>query len=290
LRVVVGHEVERGTIGALAAAPKLLTRAARLYESAARFEDAEGLYERVVELDKSDASSFAALVRVKRRLGRFEALVELFLERSDAAASPSERADCFAEIGELYEQKLADKDQAVVAFAQAFCEDPMSAERARAIERIAAGNPKAWSEVLERCTAAKDGELADEARATLCLKAADWYVTKLSRPDMALFLLNTVIEHEPGNDAALAALADIYRRSQQWNELGQVLIRRADIAAPRLARDLKSEAADVLATRLDVSCLRPVWSLAVCSWPGAGPQEMATGVALSAGKWYRSTR
>lgn len=239
---------ERGTSGA--AAPKLLTRAARLYESAARFEDAEGLYERVVELDKKDASSFAALVRVKRRLGRFEALVELFLERSEAVESPSERADCYAEIGELYEQKLADKDQAVVAFAQAFCEDPLSGERARAIERIAAGNPKAWAEVLEHCMAAKDGELADEARAALCLKAADWYVTKLSRPDMALVLLNTILAHEPANDAALAALAEIYRRSQQWNELGQVLIRRADIVAPRLARDLRSEAADVLATRL----------------------------------------
>jgi tetratricopeptide (TPR) repeat protein len=104
---------ERGTAGAASAAPKLLTRAARLYEAAGRFDDAEGLYERVVELDRTDASSFAALVRVKRRLGRHEALVELFLERSESAESPSERAECFADIGELYEQKLADKDQAV---------------------------------------------------------------------------------------------------------------------------------------------------------------------------------
>ena len=105
--------------------------------------------------------------------------------------------------------------------------------------------------MLERCAAARDGELADEARAALCLKAADWYVTKLSRPDMALLLLNAVFAREPGNDAALTALADLYRRSQQWTELGQVLVRRADIAAPRLARDLRAEAADVLANRLD---------------------------------------
>jgi tetratricopeptide (TPR) repeat protein len=242
---------ERGTTGAASAAPKLLTRAARLYESSARFDEAEGLYERVVELDRSDASSFAALVRVKRRLGRFEALVELFLERSESTESPQERADCFAEIGELYEQKLADKDQAVVAYAQAFCEDPLSDERSRAIERIAAGNPKAWAEVLERLVAAKDGALADEAHAALGLKGADWYVAKLSRPDMALMLLNGVLAKNPGNDAALGALADIYRRSQQWTELGQVLVRRADIAAPRLARDLRAEAADILASRLD---------------------------------------
>ncbi|HEX6273399.1 MAG TPA: tetratricopeptide repeat protein, partial [Polyangiaceae bacterium] len=242
---------ERGTPGFGSAIPKLLTRAARLYEAAARFEDAEGLYERVVELDRSDASAFASLVRVKRRLGRFEALVELFLERSESAESPSERADCFAEIGELYDQKLGDKEQAIVALAQAFCEDPLSEERARAVERIAAGNPKAWAEVLERCAEAKEGELSDEARTALCLKTADWYVTKLSRPDLALGLLNSVVVQDPGNDAALAALADIYRRSQQWNELGQVLVRRADVAAPRLSRDLRAEAAEVLAKRLD---------------------------------------
>jgi tetratricopeptide (TPR) repeat protein len=241
---------ERGVAGAATAVPKLLTRAARLYESAGRFDEAEGLYERVVELDRGDASSFAALVRVKRRLGRFEALVELFLERSESAESPSERAECFAEIGELYANQLSDKDQAIVAFAQAFCEDPLSDERARAIERISAGNPKAWAEVLERVSAAKDGDFADEARAALCLKGAEWYMGKLSRPDQALVLLDTVIAREPGNDAALSALADIYRRSQQWTELGQVLVRRADVAAPRLARDLRAEAADVLASRL----------------------------------------
>ena len=242
---------ERGTPGAASAVPKLLTRAARLYEAVARFEDAEALYERVVELDGGDASAFASLVRVKRRLGRFEALVELFLERSESAESPTVRAECFAEIGDIYDQKLGDKEQAIVAFAQAFCEDPLSEERARAIERIAAGNAEAWADVLERCAEARDGALADEARSALCLKAADWYVTKLSRPDMALVFLNAVVARDPGNDAALAALADIYRRSQQWTELGQVLVRRADVAAPRLARDLRAEAADLLAKRLD---------------------------------------
>jgi tetratricopeptide (TPR) repeat protein len=240
---------ERG--GGERAIPRLLTRAARLYETAGEFEKAEGLYERLIELDPQDASSFAALVRLRKRLRKHEALVELFLERSESAKSASERAQCYAEIGELYAGDLADKEQAVIAFAQAFCEDPLEDERARAVERAAAGNLKAWAEVLERCTgAAQAGELGDEARAALLLKTAEWYGAKLSRPDLALQALNAVIARDPSNDAALAALAELYRRAQQWNELGQVLVRRADIAAPRLARDLRAEAADVLANRL----------------------------------------
>lgn len=242
---------ERGLPGSERAVGKLLTRAARLYESAGKLDAAEGLYERLVELDARDASSFAALARLRKRLRKHDLLVEMFLERSESAGSATERADCFAEIGELYAGELADKDQAVVAFARAFCEDPLAEERARAVERVAGSNGKAWSEVLDQCASAADADLGDEARAALLLRAAEWYGTKLSRPDMALQLLNSVVQQNPGNDAALAALAELYRRSQQWAELGQILVRRADIAAPQLSRDLRAEAADVAAKRLN---------------------------------------
>jgi tetratricopeptide (TPR) repeat protein len=259
---------ERG--GHERAVPRLLTRAARLYETAGEFEKAEAVYERLIELDPQDASSFAALVRLRKRLRKHEALVELFLERSESAKSASERAQCYAEIGELYAGDLADKEQAVIAFAQAFCEDPLEEERARAVERAASGNAKAWNEVLERCAgAAQAGELGDEARAALLLRIADWYGSKLSRPDLALAALNAVIARDPGSDAALAALAELYRRGQQWNELGQVLVRRADIAAPRLARDLRAEAADVLANRLsNTAAAEELYSAVLVEDPG----------------------
>jgi tetratricopeptide (TPR) repeat protein len=241
---------ERNMPGTARAIPRLLLRAARLFETALDFEQAEGLYGRLLELDPDDVSSFFALVRLRKRLKKHEALVELFLARSEAAESASERAQCFAEIGELYSGALADKDQAVVAFAQAFSEDPLSEEHARAVERVAGNNSQAWSEVLDRCADAANGDIADEARTALLLKAAEWYTLKLSRPDMARELYNSVLAKDPANDAALAGLSDLYRRSQQWLELGQVLARRADIAAPPVARDLRAEAADVLANRL----------------------------------------
>jgi tetratricopeptide (TPR) repeat protein len=241
---------ERGVPGAERAVPRLLTRAARLYDTAGQFEQAEGLYERLIDLDPDDAASFAALVRLRKRLRKHDSLVELFLERSESAPSAAERAQCYAEIGELYGGELEDKDQATVAFAQAFCEDPLNDDHARAVERSAGMNVTAWNDVLERCASAVDGGLAEDARAALLLRAATWYSSKLSRPDMTLQLLNAVLARDPGNDAALAALADLYRRSQQWAELGQTLLRRAEIAAPRPARDLRVEAADVLANRM----------------------------------------
>jgi tetratricopeptide (TPR) repeat protein len=269
---------ERNMPGTSRAIPRLLLRAARLFETALDFEQAEGLYERLLELDANDVSSFAALVRLRKRLKKHEALVELFLNRSEAAESAAERAQCFAEIGELYSGELSDKDQAVIAFAQAFCEDPMSEERARAVERVAGNNSKIWSEVLDRSADAANGDIAEDARTALLLKAADWYTLKLSRPDMARELLNAVLAKEPGNDAALAGLADLYRRSQQWLELGQVLARRADIAAPPVARDLRAEAAEVLANRLsNAGAAEELYAAILAEDPGHG--KAADGMA-----------
>jgi tetratricopeptide (TPR) repeat protein len=241
---------ERGGAGAMVAAPKLLNRAARLFEAAGANDKAEGLYERLVELDPGDAASFATLVRLRRRLKKHEALIELLLQRTESAESATERAECYAEIGELYAKELGDKEQAIVAYAQAFCEEPLEDDRARAVERVAGSNPKAWSDVLDSCAGSVDSMTSAEARAALLLQAAEWYVSKLSRPDLALPLLNSVLASDPGSDHALAALAEVYRKAQQWAELVQVLARRADTAAPQVARDIRAEAADVLANRL----------------------------------------
>src|SRR4029079_7351370 len=66
----VGVIEERG--GSQRAGARLLTRAHRLFETANGPSGAEGLYERLVELDAQDAASFAALVRLRKRLGKHQ--------------------------------------------------------------------------------------------------------------------------------------------------------------------------------------------------------------------------
>src|SRR5690606_4875949 len=43
----------------------------------------------------------------------------------------------------------------------------------------------------------------------------------------------------------------IYRKAQQWSELGAILTKRAETAAPASRRDLQAEAAEVLETKLN---------------------------------------
>ncbi len=240
---------ERGVPGVGPALRTLLQRAARLYESAASYEEAAALYERLAEDDPRDASSASALVRLRKRQRKFDEAIEFLLRRADQVTSPSQKASCFAEIGALYEKEMDDAEQASVAYVEAFSADPQTVEHARAVERVAGDVQKIWAEVLERALGSAE-EAAQESRAAILIKVADWYAGRLGRADLALPVLMNALALDPGNDAILAGLSDLYRKGQRWLELGQILVHRADIAAPAQARELRSEAGELLVSKL----------------------------------------
>lgn len=248
-----------------------LFRAARLREAARQLDSAELIYVTVLELDPQNGPATAALESVRRRLGKYEELVEMLLKRGEEASSGSERARALAEIGRVYVHDLEDKDQAVAAFTQAYCEDPRNQSYAQEVEKLGAGNPKIWEEVLSTCVSvASDPDLPIENKNIILCKMGDWYLDKVQRPDLALPVYQSVLATEPASDHALRGLTQIYRKAQQWQELGMVLTSRADAAAtPSLARDLRCEAAELLELQLnDTATARSMYEQILAEDPG----------------------
>ncbi len=241
----------------------LLFRAARLYETSKETLDrAETAYEQLLELDPNDDVAVAGLEEVRRRAGKFEELLEMLLGRAEAAPSPAERARLMSEIGRIYAREVDDHEQAVVAFTQALCDDPTNDTYAHEIERFAGTSENTWGEVLGSLgEASQNPALSTEVRNSILLRAGDWYRNKVSRPDLALPCLQAVLATEPGNERALLSLTEVYRKSLQWAELGMVLTRRADAAAtPALARDLRTESAEILEKQMgDIGGARSVY-------------------------------
>src|SRR5690606_1900172 len=227
----------------------LLFRAARVAaawpETRAR---AEEFYGKLLDLSPDDEIALTGLVELRRRLGKHEEAIEILLARADRVGSPSEKAASFAAIGRIYLRDLGDKEQALIAFTQAFAEDPGREELCGEIERLAGASLERWKEALEALgEATGNPELSPDQRVLLQKRVGKWWMDRAHRPDLALPLFQAVLAIEPGNDAALEGLAQIYRKAQQWNELGLVLTRRADAAAtPALRRDYRAEAAELL--------------------------------------------
>src|SRR5450755_4764234 len=163
---------------------KHLARAARLYEAAARHDSAEEVYSGLIELDPADRGASQPLVRIKKTLGKYEELIESLLEQSENSESSTERAEHWREIGALYENELKDKEQALVAYAQAFCEDPLNDAHVAAVERLAGTRYPAWEDVLGRAIEALAQDSGTAERHALLFHMGRWYAEKVMRPDL----------------------------------------------------------------------------------------------------------
>ncbi len=249
----------------------LLIRAARLLEqSEGSLERAEGIYEELLSLSPRDAVALAGLEQVRRRAGKFEELIELLLGRAEVSASATERAHTMHEIGRVYMFDLEDNEQAIVAFTQAYCDDPQP-EYASSIERAAANSEALWGETLAAVgEATNNADLSADARVALMLQVGIWYQEKISRPDLAIPCLQSVLSADPANERALDMTCRIYRKAQQWQELGAMLTHRANAApTPALARELRIQSAEILEQRLgDTAGARSIYETVLAEDPG----------------------
>lgn len=258
----------------------LLQRAARLLEQDNDSLDrAAAVYEELLAVIPRDQVAMAALEEIRRRTGKFDELVEMMLARAEAAQSPEERARAMAEIGRIYAREVPDPEQAVVAYSQAFTEDPKD-DYAEGIERAAGSSEALWAEALSAIhEVAQSEETPAENRAQLLLQTGAWYRSKLSRPDLALASFQQVLALEPANEKALTGLTDIYRKAQQWQELGGILTHRANAAGtPIQARNLRAESAEVLERNLgDLGGARSIYEQVLAD----DPAHAAAGAGLA---------
>ncbi|HEY2509746.1 MAG TPA: protein kinase [Polyangiaceae bacterium] len=253
-------------------AKALLFRAARIFDQRAKDKErAEKVYEKLVALDPRDEVAWSGLEEVRRGLGKFEAIVEMLLERSEAAGPGEARGRALAEIGRICVTELDDADQALVAYARALCEMPLEEDYAREIERLAGSNVDHWRETLEAIAeGSKSESLSTTERNALLVWAGRWYDQRLGRADTALHAYQQIVATDPANEAATDGLASIYRRAQQWPELASLLVSLSDAAVTASrARDRKTEAAELFETKLnDLQRARDLYAAVLAEDPG----------------------
>jgi tetratricopeptide (TPR) repeat protein len=244
-------EIPAGDAFLLDTKKTLYFRAARLFESASEKQHAEEVYAHILEIDPADDIASNALVQIRKSLGKYEDVIEMLLAKNEAAVSRTDKARVMAEIGRVYASDINDKAQALVAYTQAFCDNPETGAYADEIERLAGSDPNAWGEIVGTCSAASTEELAPEAKNPLFLRLGRWCSDKVARPDLAVACFQAILATEPANELALTGLTGVYEKAQQWSEVASLLLHRATMAAsPVAARNLNVEAAEVLDGKL----------------------------------------
>jgi tetratricopeptide (TPR) repeat protein len=250
----------------------LLFRAARLFDSKLKnHQAAEDAFKAVLAIDPQDDVAQAGYEAALKAQDKLDELVEKLLEVSQNSTSHSERSRSLHKIGQLYAGPLDDKDQAVFAFAQALAQDIQNDEYADDLERTAGSDMSLWAEAMrELHEVSAHPRMPQETRIALFMRLGRWYIEKINRPDLGLPCFDTVLTLEPAHEGALEGMTEVYRKAQQWNELVAVLVTRVDRAlTPARARDLRTEAAEILETRInDIGRARDLYEVTLAEDPG----------------------
>jgi len=191
---------------------------------------AEETYKYVLGVDPLDIEALSNLDRIYTSLESWPELAGVLEQRVKSTEDTLELVDLYARLGETYEIRLDDTENAIGAYRSIFDKLDKSHEAAiLALARIYEQLGK-WTElnvVYERELENASGDVAEaEIRAKLAHLAAE----RLGDPTRAIETWKIVLDLRGEDPEALAALANLYEVAGAWRELVDVLERTFDIA------------------------------------------------------------
>jgi tetratricopeptide (TPR) repeat protein len=217
---------------------------ARLYRQAARVaaeqlgdtKSAQESYEKALELHPEDVTTLHAFAQLLGQTGRWARAVEMrekAAQKLEETAGPRAAA-IFVEIGEIYEKRLGDDENARKAFDRALARDERSLpalEALAALHRKHRRMPDLLDVLRRELKLAADKSRQMELYLEIA-KAADV-------PDgdvkAALAAYRDALRIDPHDAGALVGLEKLCRRENEWDTLAEALRR-----APRTVKSLRS--------------------------------------------------
>jgi golgin subfamily B member 1 len=186
-------------------------------------------YEKILELDPKSRTAFDALREHAGKVGdwrRYVASVDRFLP---SVIDKEERVNLLFDAAKVQEEKLGQKDIALVMLSRAFSEDASSEEVRLAMHRLAE-ETGSWDELAAVYENVVDevekGPLAERLYTALA-KIQDEH---LDDHEEAEATLRKILDFDPANKAALDAMASMFARRGRDREYIIALEQRLEVA------------------------------------------------------------
>ncbi|MCS6797689.1 MAG: tetratricopeptide repeat protein [Myxococcota bacterium] len=206
-----------------------LALAAMWADPVGRPDEGRGAYERVLEIDPLHVEAFERLEALHREAMRWEQLVDLYIARAEAAGNARESIALLRKVAEVQETKLDDRVQAYETLKVAWSFDYTDRATVAELERVARATQR-WNDLLSAANEALREVTEPPAKIALCLDCARWYGQELGRPEYAIPYYQQILALDPANVPAMRQMADLYRSTQQWATLAQILGRLVEMA------------------------------------------------------------
>jgi tetratricopeptide (TPR) repeat protein len=193
------------------------------------YDKATVAFDKILAVDPKHVEAFEALEALHSAAGRWESLIELYLNRLETREEVQERSDLLRRIAKIFEENLADNNQAFDALVNAFSEDYKDDETAKYLERIAQATNR-WGELLSTANAWLTETTDPDEKIALCLRLGKWYGQDLGHPEWAQPYYQQIMQLDPNNVQVLRQIAAIHRVGGNWQKVGETLQRARTVA------------------------------------------------------------
>lgn len=185
-------------------------------------------FQRIADLSPMHDVAFSRLEALHTAAGRWEDLIEVYVQRVENTLSPEEQVKLLWKVAEVNEVKLQQLDQSFDALLLAWNVDFTNHATAEKLEAVTRKTKK-WNDLL----AASNGALQEaedvNTKIAICLNCAKWYGQELGHPEYAIPYYQQILAIDPNNVPAMQQMAELYRSTKQWDTLAQVLGRLVEM-------------------------------------------------------------
>lgn len=206
-------------------------RLARVYEEELGDpEKAKQSYQFVLSVVPSDPTALENLDRVHTAFEEWADLAEILERRAQVSEDQDDRVVLLTRLGEVYEENLAQLDDAERAYRQIFDElEPTNSDAVFALERIFE-QKESWPDLMRVYQRQLDAAEGAAREAEIRAKMARLSWQKLGKLEEASELWRRVLDLRGDDVEALNGLADLYEHQERWAELSDLLERQYDVA------------------------------------------------------------
>jgi tetratricopeptide (TPR) repeat protein len=263
-------EIYLGSIdefGPIEAAVTLHHDAARLRERLGQIDKAEELYRAILRLKSDDTAAIQRVEEICREQGRWEDLANVLEKRTsgptEALPHGPERRKRLRELAALYEERLERPYEAIDTLERllgesseeerAAAEPPSTEETLAAYEALTRLYSRVglWAKVVESLQSQAD-LTGDRQRArALRLEVAAVYEKELALPDRAIEAYEAILAEIPDDGEALGALDRLTEAHGRFDDLQDILRRRAALASGAERIEIVRRRARILQDRLN---------------------------------------
>ncbi len=197
-------------------------RLAAIEEHLGKIEQAAKSYEKVLAIDPSDADALAAMDTLYRRTERWDDLVGVFRRRIELSEDAGVTESIYAQMAQVYEEKLGKPDEAIQAYREVLALDPTSRVALDALDALFARRAM-WPELAENLETRLNLAETDDAQLGLMLRLAFLREREMGLVEEAIEGYRQVIDRDPMNRDALGALERLGQDPKHAPAIAEIL-------------------------------------------------------------------